>query len=245
MFHASARLTELSKHPTYQITMATNYIPSSDTVFALWLANFASLITTDPTAYGLVIGDATNIQAQADAFAVAFAASSNPATRTAPTVAAKDQARAAAEFVVRPYAMTVNANPAVSDMQRADLGLTIRKLVPTPVPTPTTAPALTLVMATPGVLHLDYRDSATPDSKKKPYGTIGVELYAAVGLVPAVAPAAADYRLLATKSPVLVPFDAADAGKLATFYARFITSGGSNGVSSRGPWSAQLVAVVT
>jgi len=225
--------------------MAANYIPSSDNNFALWIANFSGLITTDPEAYGLVPGDAVNIQAQADAFAIAFDAASNPATRTAPTVAAKDQARASAEFVVRPYSMTVNANSAVSDMQRADLGLTIRKLVPTPVPIPTTAPALTLVMATPGVLHLDYRDAATPASKKKPYGTIGVELYAAVGLVPAVSPVAADYRLLATKSPVLVPFAADDAGKIATFYARFITSGGASGISRRGPWSAQLVAVIT
>jgi len=225
--------------------MATNYIPSSDNNFSQWIANFAALITDDPNAYGLLPADAVIIQNSTDQFEAAFAAASNPATRTAPTVAAKDQARASAEFVARPYAMTVNANSGVSDMQRADLGLTIRKLVPTPVPIPTTAPALTLVMATPGVLHLDYRDAATPASKKKPYGTIGVELYAAVGLVPAVAPAAADYRLLATKSPVLVPFEPGDAGQVATFYARFITSGGASGISRRGPWSAQLVAVIT
>lgn len=224
--------------------MPAGYIPAPDAQFSLWIANFAILIAATPTAYGLVAGDATAITAANTAFQTAYTLATDPATRTAPTVAAKDAARASAEFVVRPYAMQINMNAGVDNEQRADLGLTIRKTVPTPIPAPTSQPGLALVAATPGVLTVRFFDVATPTSKAKPFGSIGVELHVAVGTVPAVSPEAARFYGTLTKSPARVEFDPEDAGKIATLYARFVTRSGPGGVSQVGPWSSQLVSVV-
>lgn len=224
--------------------MATNYIPSTDSGFSDWLLNFATLIAAGPTAYGLVAGDATAISAQNTSYQAAYALAVDPSTRTPSTVAAKDAAKSLALSVVRPYALQINANAGVTDEQRADLGLTIRKTTPTPVPAPSTAPGITFRAAIPLATTLGYYDTATPTTKAKPYGTIGMELWVAVGTVAAVDPAQGSFRALVTKSPFVVSFEPAQQGKIATVFGRWVTRGGTGGQGQVGPWSAALTFTV-
>jgi len=225
-------------------TMATNYIPAPDAAFAAWLSNFASLIQADPTDYGLVAGDATIITAQDTAFQAAYTLATDPSTRTSPTVAAKDAARATAEATVRPYAVQISLNSGVSDMLKVGVGVTVKKTVPTPVPPPTTVPALSLLAATPGAHQLAYRDTSTPTSKAKPPGAIGIELWRNIGTVAATDPAQCSYYAQWTKSPNVSNFTSSDVGKVCTYFARWATRGGPGGVSQVGPWSASLVISV-
>lgn len=220
--------------------MTPPYIPAADAGFRNWLVNFAALITAAPATFGLVAADAVTIQAQADAFDAAYTLATDPATRTAPTVAAKDAARRDAEAVVRPYAMQINANDAVTDQSRADLGLTIRKTVPTPIPAPASAPALALRALGVGTATLGYSDTAAPNGKAKPDGVTGVDIVTAAGVAPAVDPTAGNLYGIVTKSPFRVNFGAADNGKVCTVFARFRTRSGPAGVAQTGPWSAPL-----
>lgn len=216
------------------------YIPSSDAGFNSWITNFAALLTADPTAVGETAGTAAVVQADADAWAAAYALASDPSTRTTPTVAAKDNARVAAQNTARPVAMRINANSAVTDQQRADYGLTVRKTVPTPIPAPTSYPILGLRSATPGIQTLQYQDSDLGTGKAKPFGVTGVEIFRSVGTVAATDPAQATYYGTVTKSPFKSAFNAEDKGKVCTYFARYVTRSGPQGIAQTGPWSAPL-----
>lgn len=223
----------------------TNYIPAKDADFAAWLLNFATLIAAGPTTYGLIAGDATIISAANTAFQDAYTVATTPATRTSAAIAQKDSARASATATVRPYAVQISLNSGVDDMDKVEVGVTVRKTTPTPIPPPTTQPVLILVQQNPGALTLGYRDITTPNAKAKPFGAIGIELWTSLGAVFATDPEQCVYYGTITKSPNLLAFGGADAGKKLTMFARWVTRGGAGGKSVPGPWSAPLTTIVT
>lgn len=220
--------------------MAAPYIPTTDAGVSSWLLNFSTLITAAPTDYGLTSGNAVTIDAQNTAYQAAYSLATDPSTRTPSTVAAKDAAKSAALAVVRPFAMQINANPSVTDEQRSDLGLTIRKIVPTPIPAPTAVPGLALVMLTPLAALIRSFNTATPTSKAKPYGAATVEIVQSVGTVFATDPSQCSFVNGFSKSPLSLDFTSDDVGKKCTVFARYATKGSYAGPSLKGPWSAPL-----
>lgn len=218
------------------------YIPPRLADFAVWLDNFATLIAADPTDYGLVAGDATIISGQNTAFQAAYLTGTNPATRTTPTVAAMNVARINATAIVRPYAVQISRNPAVSDELKLGVGVNLPNNAPVPVPPIETAAALILESAGPLQHVLQFRDSTTPTSKQKPFGAIGLELWRKVGTTAATVPSECSKVGTFTKTPFRQTFAAEDKGKMATYFARWITRSGTAGAASEGPWSLPLVA---
>lgn len=223
--------------------MATPYIPPKDADFNDWIVNFSTLLTANPTNYGLIAGDATAVATVKNAWVTAYTAAVNPATRTSATIATKDGARATAEATVRPYAIRIRDNASVSDALKIGIGVTVPNLVPTPIPAPTTAPALSIVSAIPLTQTLAYKEVGSL-GKAKPFGAIGVELWRAIGLVPAVDPAQCTFVGIHTKTPLTQGFESGDQGKIVTYFARFSTRSGPAGVAQTGPWSSPLSMVV-
>jgi hypothetical protein len=223
--------------------MATSYIPAKDADFNNWLVNFDTLLTGAPTDYGLTAPIAVIVAGVTAAWSAAYLAATDPSTRTAATVAAKDAARASAEATVRPYAIQIRNNPAVSDLLKVGIGVTIPAFPPSPVPAPTVPPVLGLESAIPLEQLLSY---GVPGGigKAKPFGAIGVEIWRSVGTVPATDPAQCVFKGTVTKSPFRQAFLAPDQGKIVTYFARFVTRSGPGGVAQAGPWSAPLTLVV-
>jgi hypothetical protein len=220
-----------------------NYIPAKIADFAVWAANFSTKLTANPTDYGLIAGDAVIVDAAWDIFTAAYALSSVPATRTSPAIAATDAARASLEAVIRPYAVLISANPAIPAQDKVDIGVTVRATTRTPTPAPTDAPAVTILSAIPLSQTLEY---AVPGNigKAKPNGSIGMELRRSIGVVAATDPDQCAHVGTFTKSPLTQSFDAANQGKICTYFARFVTRGGPAGQSQSGPWSAPLTLYV-
>lgn len=219
------------------------YIPSPDADFSAWLNNFANILTADPVPYGLTAGDAIAVQTVTDTWSAAYALATDPATRTTPTVADKDNARASAEAVVRPYAVTISQSAAITDMLKADIGVTIRSLVPTPIPAPVDAPAVSLQAAIVGLLTLNYKVPAQV-GKAKPFGATGVEIWTSIGDTYATDPAQTNLRQIVTRSPFRLAYNLADSGKKMSLYARYTTRSGPGGVAQSGPWSPQFALVL-
>ncbi|MFA6140424.1 MAG: hypothetical protein WC684_06850 [Hyphomicrobium sp.] len=217
-----------------------DYIPPTGPLFSAWLLNFATLIAAAPTTYGLVSGDATVISAQNAAFQAAYTLATDPSTRTSVTVAAKDAAMSLAKATVRPYAVSISQNSGVTDGDKTAVGVTVRKLVPTPIPAPTDAPQVSFVSAIPLETVLKIVNSATPTSKAKPFGAVIIEVWRSIGTVPATDPAQLSYVGGFTKIPVTLAFEAGDQGKICTVASRYATAGGNGGVAKTGPWSALL-----
>lgn len=224
--------------------MASDYIPQKDADFGPWLLNLAVLSTATPATYGLTAPEAATITAQSDLWQPAYTTAVDPGTRTPAAVANKDAVRAAAEQTVRPLCVRVSLNPAVTDENKTALGVTVRKVIPTPVPAPLTRPGLILSSVQPGVQNLRYIDADLPDGKAKPPGAIGVQLYAAIGMVPAVDPQQATFLTVLTKSPAAVTTQPGDRTKTITFFARWVTRSGPGGQAQTGPWSDPLVSIV-
>lgn len=219
--------------------MTAPYIPAKDGDFLAWVDNFDDLTSVNFAAYGLTGGEAASITTVRTNYDVAYADAVNPATRTPVTIAIKDTAKATALATVRPLAQKIRNNPAVADATKVALGLTVPDTAPTPVPPPITFPLLDLLRATPGQHWIQYRDSETPTAKAKPFGATGMELWQSVGDAPAVTPVGANYLGTVTKSPLSVTLDPGDAGKVATYFGRWITRRGLVG-----PWSSPVSLTV-
>lgn len=215
------------------------YIPTTDAAFAAWLLNFSTLLTAAPATYGLTAPDAVVVAAANSDFQPKYLAATNPTTRTAGTVAAKDASRASGEAIVRPYAIRISVNAAVTAQAKINIGVTVRGAVPTPVPPPTTAPSLSIQSAISGAITLKYSEPGTA-GKAKPAGVVGMEIFRSLGTTFATDPSQASYVATATKSPVVIPNEPADAGKKATYYARWTTRSGPGGIAQVGPWTPPL-----
>lgn len=224
--------------------MPNPYIPAKDSEFDTWLVNFSTLLTAAPATYGLVAGDATAVDAVTDAWVAAYATAINPSTRTSVTIAIKDTARRNAEVTVRPYAVRISRNPAVTTGNKTAIGVTVVTTTPTPVPPPTDVPILSLVRQRFGDATLGFKTTGF-DGKSKPYGSTMLEIVQAIGVAFAVDPSQCSFLTLVTKSPFTVTWSGADAGKKATLFARFRTRSGPAGQSQAGPWSAALNLIIT
>jgi len=219
------------------------YLPPADSLFASWLSNFSALLTAEPTDYGLEAADAVAVAAVNTGFQSAYETAIDPPTRTVPSVAAKDVARSSAEAVVRPFAVQISRNSAVTNENKLAIGVTVPSLVPTPIPAPTSAPNIAIVSATPLNQLLSYSVPGA-DGKSKPFGAIGTQIFRAVGTVAATDPSQAIFQSVVTRSPFRQRFAAEDQGKIVTYFARFSTRSGSGGEAQNGPWSAPLTLTI-
>ncbi len=210
-----------------------NYIPNSDAAFDAWAVNFATLITANPSLYGIDPTDAATIQAAVDLYDAAYQIAGvsgtppktplNPSQRTAVTIATKDSAKSAALDIVRFFGINIRNNVGVSNDDKTALGLTIVKTIPTPIPAPVTVPILTFVANGTNSTQFTWRDSGTPTVKRRPFGAVGVQLYRSFTTPAPLTPAPADFIGVYTKAPFTVVGDDTHAGDSARYWARWIT----------------------
>lgn len=209
------------------------YVPARNANFIAWLANFSTLITAAPATYGLASGDATTIAAINTSLAADYALITSPATKTKTTVQAYNSAKAGDLPTVRGYAQMIANNAGVSASNKTAVGVNPRTSTPTPITAPTTSPVLTAQSASTGGIILRYRDAtASPSVKAKPYGAIGVQLWAMSSATPVTDPSLLDFQLNATKSPLTLSMPGT-AGHTIYIAARWQTRTGLVG-----PWSS-------
>jgi hypothetical protein len=215
--------------------MGDNYIPARDGQALTWMQTFATGIAAAPATYQLTTAAAASISSAVDAYATAYAESQDPALRTTVIVATKDETRNTAEQLCRQYAILIKFNAGISDADKIAIG--VRPVNPSRVPigVPASSPLVSVIGATPGSQTLRFADTATPDKAAKPFGAVTLLLFVAIGEEATSDPAAGRYVGSFTKNPVGVGFDAADAGKVATYFARWQSRRGEVG-----PWSGAV-----
>lgn len=113
--------------------MDRSFFYGTDAEIAAGSANFSTRITATPAAYGLVAAQATAYAAVNAAYQTAYTTAITPATRTKGAVAAKNDAKDALRAMASDLAKIIDGTPTVTDQQKIDLGLAIRK---TPTPNP-------------------------------------------------------------------------------------------------------------
>lgn len=215
--------------------MSTPYIPAQDGLLDTWALNFATVITANPAAYGLLAADATIITNAQVAYHAAYILLTSPSTKTPSNVAAKDIQKASSLITFRTYAQLIQSNTAVTNSNKAAAGLTVRSTARTPIPAPTTNPVLTLASQQVGVANIGYADAASPTTKAKPFGAIQLEIWVDVPATGSPSLANATFIGLETKSPISFETPSGGVGKTIGIWSRWTTRRGLVG-----PWSAQL-----
>lgn len=209
-----------------------DYIPAPDADFRTWAESFRDGINADPGKYFLTTTDATTITSVVDDFVDKLTISSNEMTRTKVTIADKDDARVTCEELLRQYAIDIKNNEGISDGDKIAIGVRPINTNREPIDAPGTSPLLNILGATPGNQTLRYSDTLTPDSRSKPFGVIGLELYRGLTDEGEAALSACQFTGLQTRNPIDSEFDEAEDGKMATYYARWVNAKGE-----AGPWS--------
>ena len=198
------------------------YIPSRDANLDNWLTNFSTLLTAAPATYGQSAGTAVTVAAAVASWSAAYAVVTSPSTKTAAAVSAKNTERVNVLAVVRPVAVNISLNPAVTSADKTAIGVNPRTSSPSPVTPPTTYPILNVQAGAALQLYVRYRDSAaSPSVKSKPYGVQSVVVSYVTSNTPITDVAALTRKLYATKSPALLQFGSEDGGLqcyLAAFY---------------------------
>lgn len=215
--------------------MAKDYIPDPDADFRLWEANFIAYLSMNVAALGLLPADITPVVNAQGVFEDALVAHEIAQAEAQSARAAKDQARAEFEELIRTLVRQLQASAAVSDAEREGLGITVRDATPTPAGEPTTRPVLQADTRQPNRLTIAFADEGTPTKKAKPAGVTACLLQFKKG---GTAPAAdADWEFLAIDSgtPYVAEFDSADAGAAVWVRGCWI-----NSRQQRGPWSNTL-----
>ena len=219
-----------------------DYIPAADTEFTAWLESFLLYANANLAALGLVLGDLAPISMAKNDWISAHSAQVSAQAAAQSARQAKDAARTAVQNLVRALVRRLQASAAVSDAERASLGITIPDTTGTPVGPPTTPPVVKVetVSRLRHVIH--FTDAATPTKKAKPPGVSGAEIWVKVAAVadpPPTDPKALTFVALDTRTPYTLDFDGADGGKNAHYMLRWVNTKGE-----KGPWSETATATV-
>lgn len=209
------------------------YIPRADGALRDWLENFAEVIAKDAAVLRVSAAEAKAVRGAAQRYAEAYALARAPGSRTSGAVRAKNEARRAAWDVVRPIAMRIKRDGRVPDPRKLALGVYPPLKGQSRIRAPRTRPVLEFVEAGRGFHRLRYHDAKTPGRAAKPYGVVYLQLYVVLGRTPAESHHWAQRVEQATRQVFDVRFKAADEGKRATYFGRWVTRRGLMGPMSK------------
>jgi hypothetical protein len=132
--------------------------------------------------FGLTPAQATAYAAVNSAFQAALTAATTPATRTRITIEQKNVARANLKSMAADLAKIIDGTSTVTDAQRIELGLSVRK-TPAPIPAPATSPDIDIVATTGRTVKIRLHDS-TVIGRGRPEGVEGAAVFSYVGATP-------------------------------------------------------------
>lgn len=158
-----------------------SFLPYTDDGLLAWSLNFSTRITATPTAFGLTAALATSYATLHSAYAAALA-DCDPNTRSKALVSTKNQARANLKANARLLAKLVDGTASVTDAQKLELGLNVRKQ-PTPIPAPTQVPVLTVEKVSGWTVSVRLK-TVQGGTRGRLAGTLGAAVFSYVGVNP-------------------------------------------------------------
>lgn len=191
--------------------MAKSFFTGNDTELYVGSQNFAGLITATPTAFGLTATQATAYGLLNDAYAAAYQLAAAPTTRTRPNIAAKDAARAALKVMASDLAKVIDGTASVTNKQRIQLGLNVRK-TRTTIPVPSITPGVDIVSVTGTRVNIRVHNDAVVTKRAKPAGTAAAWVYTFVGETYPSDPGLWDFQGSTTKNTFEIDFPLTLAG---------------------------------
>lgn len=209
----------------------SDYIPSNDAQYSIWLDRFVSFMTANLAEIGLTEGEITDLVTAFAAFQTAFMQFQDARTTYRMARDSKDDAREETEQLVRPLVGRIQSFVGTTNAHRQGLGIPVRGTsnTPTGVPALDSRPSAVIDIR-PCLKHaLRIHDETDSGARKgKPAGAMGCEVWYKVGTAPTTTEDMV-YHGLWTKNPYLVEFKPEDALKPVYYRLRWINNKGEKG----------------
>lgn len=218
----------------------SDFIPSGDADFNTWQANFINNLNEHKGDFGLTTADLTGITEAQGEWTSAYEAHTAAKAAADGATQAKRAAREAYEAALRSMAKRVQSSAGTTDQHRAQLGLKVQHGTRVSAGVPETRP-VAQVDTSQRLRHtISFADENTPNSRAKPAGVMGCEIWSKIGDPAPSDPSQLHFLGLDTSTPYMVQFGGEDAGKTAYYMLRWVNTKGE-----QGPWSQTIGATIT
>src|SRR5688500_6162459 len=180
-------------------------IPTKDVSLVDWSTNTTARLTASPVTYGTTAAVATQYDGLHDAFVLAYnnlVAARAAGVRSSPLASIKDSAKQALLDFARPLYKQIQANTAVTDAAKIELGVVVPDTEPSPQPVPSFAPKLIVEKVDGRLVTIRLADPANDTRKRMPAGCNGATVMSFVGATAPTNPAL--YKYEGSTSKVIV-----------------------------------------
>lgn len=199
-------------------------IPKKDSSLVPWGANFDAKATLSPITYSLSAPQALSFHTNYVAYAAAYTAVANAreaGSRSKLLTETLSTARTNFLKVARELYGIVQGSNSVSDANKADIGVHVRKTNPTPIPPPDQGPVVSVVSTIGNTVQIRLRDAARPSRRARPAGAVGASVFSAVAATPPTTEAAWTFEGVTSKELVDVVFPAETAAGAKVWFTAF------------------------
>ncbi|MDR1198908.1 MAG: hypothetical protein LBK94_07870 [Prevotellaceae bacterium] len=218
----------------------SNFIPRKDADFLQWTNNFMKYLGNRLTQFGFPKTVYDDLTVQHEDFVQKLEIADEPATRTKPSIQAKNTARVVFENALRQaIGEYLTRNHMLSDSDRDELGLPIRKTSHTPAPVATTYPDFDVDSSVIRRLTIHFYDHGSAGSKAKPAGQHGAEIRWVILDTPPASLKDLINSSIDTHTPFTLEFDENERGRTVYFALRWENTRGE-----KGPWSEIMSAII-
>ena len=217
-----------------------DYIPSTDPEFDLWQKSLMDNIRQLMPTWGIDPSKIMGLESKQSIWNTTFSKASNKQNRTAAEVQAKRDALDDYKKEIRSFVAEFLANNSrVSDSDRTLMGLTVKSGTRTPAPVPATSPLGTVDFSVRLQHTLHLSDQATPQSKAKPAGMHGCEVWVKLGGEAPKDASELSYLGIATSFSYTTTYEGKQANIMAYYWMRWVNTRGE-----RGPWSTTVSSII-
>jgi hypothetical protein len=215
-----------------------DFIPQGDEEFLAWSRNFIALIVVNMTAWGIPQAVVTLLQSLFDDYEAKLTAAKS-GNHGKVDIAAKNAAKKALMHEERSVVKTYIAwNPAVSDAQKQDLGVTVYDGTRTSIPDPKTRPEFSFKVLDLMRVQIDFHDQGRPN-RAIPYGYNGAVFCYITADTAITDYAALTQSVLLTRSPWTLTLPPDAEGKVLSGALMW-----QNEKGKKGPWSEILSVII-
>lgn len=218
----------------------SDYIPSADAEFDSFQLKLVANCVANKAGWNIPDAAVTKLENFQTPWTDSWAIARHKDTRSPADVLAKNQARDAYEPAIRKFVNAyVRYNPAITDVERKEMGINNRDTEPTPSPIPTTNPVLDIDTRDTGRHYVGFKDEHA-EGRGRPFGTAYCEIRSAIG--PEAPSHWNEYNRVENghKSPAEFVYGKDFSGQKAHYIARWVNTRGQ-----AGPWSIVYSAVIT
>jgi hypothetical protein len=186
-----------------------NFLPSREASLVTWSNNFSTLISATPTAFGLTAAQATAFATLNTAWVSAYNTAKNSLTRSPANIITKNAAKKLMIAEARQLAGVIQKFPTITNTQRSELGLNVPN-TPSPVPVPSTSPAMEITSVSAWTVNLKLHDSTLGSKRGKPPGVNGAAVFSFVGATAPVDIGSWKFEGNSGRTKIAVSFDSSN-----------------------------------